>query len=137
MLGSLIELSFDEAYYWIYSEYLAWGYFDHPPMVAVFIKLGTLLFGNTELGVRFIFNIAMCASRYLVYQWGGRETSSRHFNAHRVMPLLMFSGIFALPDTPLLLFSLLFLLALKRYLKTDALAELSFSFALNCRHVLQ
>ena len=25
----------DEAYYWMYSKFPAWGYFDHPPMVAL------------------------------------------------------------------------------------------------------
>ena len=29
------ELFDDEAYYWVYSKFLDWGYFDHPPMVAV------------------------------------------------------------------------------------------------------
>jgi len=23
----------DEAYYWVYSQYPAWGYYDHPPMI--------------------------------------------------------------------------------------------------------
>ena len=41
----------DESYYWMYSENLAWGYFDHPPMVAMFIHLGHLLLPG-ELGVR-------------------------------------------------------------------------------------
>ena len=27
-------LNNDEAYYWMYSKFLAWGYFDHPPMIA-------------------------------------------------------------------------------------------------------
>ncbi len=24
----------DEAYYWLWSERLQWGYFDHPPLIA-------------------------------------------------------------------------------------------------------
>jgi hypothetical protein len=42
-----------ETYYWCYSLRPSAGYFDHPPAVAFFIKAGTLLFGNTALGVRF------------------------------------------------------------------------------------
>ena len=45
------ELQDDEAYYWVFSRYLDWGYFDHPPMIALLIRLGTSLFGG-ELGVR-------------------------------------------------------------------------------------
>src|SRR5664279_4022362 len=47
----LTPLDNDEAYYWMYSKYLAWGYFDHPPMIAVMIKFGYFFFHN-ELGVR-------------------------------------------------------------------------------------
>ncbi len=38
------ELMDDEAYYWVYSRHLDWGYFDHPPMVALLIKMGYGLF---------------------------------------------------------------------------------------------
>src|SRR6188768_1585039 len=47
-------ITFDEAYYWTWSKHLAGGYYDHPPMVAVVIRLGTLLAGDTELGVRLV-----------------------------------------------------------------------------------
>jgi 4-amino-4-deoxy-L-arabinose transferase-like glycosyltransferase len=47
-------LTFDEAYYWMWSKHLAGGYYDHPPMVAVVIRLGTLIAGDTELGVRLV-----------------------------------------------------------------------------------
>ena len=32
--GGTTELLPDEAYYWVYSQYLDWGFFDHPPLVA-------------------------------------------------------------------------------------------------------
>ncbi|MEJ2584411.1 MAG: glycosyltransferase family 39 protein, partial [Robiginitalea sp.] len=47
------QLIFDEAYYWYYAQNPAWGYFDHPPMVAWMIALGTWLVDN-ELGVRLL-----------------------------------------------------------------------------------
>ena len=34
-------LSFDEAYYWLWSKHLACGYYDHPPMIAFVIRAGT------------------------------------------------------------------------------------------------
>ena len=36
-------LTFDEAYYWMWSRHLAGGYYDHPPMVAFVIRAGTLI----------------------------------------------------------------------------------------------
>ena len=47
------QLIDDEAYYWVFSNQLDFGYFDHPPMVALFVKIGYLLFEN-ELGVRLL-----------------------------------------------------------------------------------
>jgi len=52
--GAFTPLTFDEAYYWTWSKHLAGGYYDHPPMVAVVIRLGTMIAGDTELGVRLV-----------------------------------------------------------------------------------
>ena len=46
--GYFTELIFDEAYYWYYAQQMAWGYFDHPPMVAFIVKISSLFF-NGEL----------------------------------------------------------------------------------------
>ena len=51
--AAILPLSADEAYYWLWSRHLAAGYYDHPPAIAYAIRLGTLLFGATSLGVRF------------------------------------------------------------------------------------
>ena len=51
--ASFTELLYDEAYYWYYAQNPAWGYFDHPPMVAWMIALGGL-FLKGELGVRLL-----------------------------------------------------------------------------------
>ena len=50
--AAVLPLSADEAYYWLWSRHLASGYFDHPPAIAFIIRAGTLLFGDTALGVR-------------------------------------------------------------------------------------
>ncbi len=34
-----IGLGVDESHYFLYSRHLAWGYFDHPPMVAWLARL--------------------------------------------------------------------------------------------------
>jgi 4-amino-4-deoxy-L-arabinose transferase-like glycosyltransferase len=53
-LAAVLPLSFDESYFWLWSRHLAISYYDHPPMIALAIRLGTLLFGDTEFGVRFV-----------------------------------------------------------------------------------
>jgi 4-amino-4-deoxy-L-arabinose transferase-like glycosyltransferase len=56
--AALIPLSFDESYYWIWSKHIAGGYYDHPPLNAFFIRLGTTLLGDTEFGVR-VFSVLL------------------------------------------------------------------------------
>jgi hypothetical protein len=45
-------LAFDEALYWRYSKFLDAGYLDHPFMNPLMIRLGTMILGDTTLGVR-------------------------------------------------------------------------------------
>src|ERR1700742_510973 len=74
-------LAFDEAYYWMWSKHLAGGYYDHPPMVAVVIRLGTLIAGDTELGVRLVSVLLALPMSFAVYRtaeilFGGRRVAS-------------------------------------------------------------
>ncbi len=57
-IAAVVPLAPDEAYYWIWSQALAPGYLDHPPMVALWIRAGTDLAGQTPLGVRLLGPLA-------------------------------------------------------------------------------
>jgi 4-amino-4-deoxy-L-arabinose transferase-like glycosyltransferase len=52
VMAAILPLSADEAYYLLWSHHLQAGYFDHPPAIAFLIRAGTLVFGDTPLGVR-------------------------------------------------------------------------------------
>ena len=41
--AAFMGIDADEAYYWLYAQHLQWGYFDHPPLVALSIRLGETL----------------------------------------------------------------------------------------------
>lgn len=45
-------LAEDEAFYWLWTKFPEWSYYSKGPGVAWVIRLGTLAFGDTELGVR-------------------------------------------------------------------------------------
>ena len=47
-----LNLAPDEAQYWDWSRTLQWSYYSKGPLVAVINRLGTVLFGPSELGVR-------------------------------------------------------------------------------------
>lgn len=49
-----IPITPQEAYYWYYSKHPALSYFDHPPMAAYSIWIGTHLFGDIVFGVKFL-----------------------------------------------------------------------------------
>ena len=61
-------LGTDEAHYVLFSRHLAWGYFDHPPMVA-FLAALTTLFGQgpffVRLGPIICSTISLVVLRYL------------------------------------------------------------------------
>jgi len=61
-------LTFDEAYYWMWSKHLAGGYYDHPPMVALVIRAGTMIAGDTEFGVRLVSILLALPMSFAVYR---------------------------------------------------------------------
>ena len=64
--ASLIDLRTDEAYYWTWSKENVLSFLDHPPMIAWFIRFGTAIFGDTNLGVRFAGVLAMLVTQLLL-----------------------------------------------------------------------
>src|SRR3982751_62509 len=61
-----LEVHADEAYYWLYSRFLDWGYFDHPPMVAIFIRIGDSIMHN-EFGLRMMTVLSSSLSVYVLW----------------------------------------------------------------------
>src|SRR5664279_851155 len=64
--ASVMELRTDEAYYWTWSKESALSFLDHPPMIAWIIRLGTSVFGDTNLGARIGGVVAMAATELLL-----------------------------------------------------------------------
>jgi hypothetical protein len=72
------ELTSDEGYYWFYSRSLEWGYAEHPPLIALMVRIGYALFPN-QLGVRLVNVTCECAERAAAVQAGAsrsRRTTS-------------------------------------------------------------
>ncbi|WP_158974568.1 glycosyltransferase family 39 protein [Cellulophaga sp. L1A9] len=119
------DLIFDEAYYWHYAQNMAWGYFDHPPMVAFLIKLSSFFF-NGELGVRFmscLLSIGTLVFIWLVIDNPKKKEFVLHFFVLTFsMTLLNAYGFFTLPDTPLLFFTAAFLYVYKKFIAAPSVA---------------
>ncbi len=118
-LAGHLELMFDEAYYALWAKHLAWCYLDHPPMVALWIRLSTLLFGDSAFGVRALGALAASAGAGFVYVLSQRLFGDRRKAAFAAllycsMLLISAGAIIITPDTPLLFFWAIALYALVR-----------------------
>lgn len=117
-------LIFDESYYWYYAQNMAWGYFDHPPMVAGLVKAGSWFFDG-ELGVRLLSCLMSIGSAILLWdciKFKEKEQFLLHFFVLLFsMTLFHAYGFFMLPDTPLLFFTALFLWFYQRFLDKPAI----------------
>lgn len=116
----LTELDPDEAYYWVYSQQLDWGYFDHPPMIALLIRLSSQVIPGT-LGVRFFPVVLSLGTFYFLWRTLKLEQNlagTRVFIALVLaMPFLHVYSFIATPDAPLLFFAALYLWLYRRFLQ--------------------
>jgi len=118
-----LELTFDEAYYWLWSRALSFGYLDHPPMVALLVRASTSLFGGSELGVRALSLVIVGAMPALIalIAWrlfGSAEKAALSALMWIAMPLISIGAVFVTPDAPLVVFWTLGLAALVELWRT-------------------
>lgn len=105
----LLPVTQDEAYYFDWARSLAWGYFDHPPGVAV-LGAGTLLAPSSALAARLGTLIAATLTLLVLARvyWLAGLRSRRDLVLALVLAFATFSGIAAglvtTPDTVLALF---------------------------------
>src|ERR1700712_667997 len=109
VMAATVPLAPDEAYYWIWSRALAPGYLDHPPMVALWIRAGTSLLGQTAFGVRLLGPVAAALASWMLF-----DAARVLFPDTKVGPaavimlnaslLLGVGTVIMTPDSPLLFF---------------------------------
>lgn len=127
--GAFTGLLGDEAYYWVWSLDLAFGYFDHPPLVALWIRLSDLFFSG-EIGIRFMSAISFSLMLWVIWLTIDLKDKWQHVTLFFLlivsMAMLQVFGFITTPDTPLLLFTALFLLAYKRFLSSGSFINVIF-----------
>lgn len=109
-----VGLGNDEAYYFTYALQPDWNHFDHPPLIGIFIRLFTLnLHWVTVFSMRLTGVLAAAFNTWLIGRTtrlsGGNEQSG--LIAAVIYNLVLYTsiicGVFALPDSPQLVFWLL------------------------------
>src|SRR5580704_18435808 len=122
--ASLIDLRTDEAYYWTWSKESVLSFLDHPPMIAWFIRFGTAIFGDTNLGVRFAGVVAMLVTQLLLADIVRRVTrDARAIVLALLLPeAALYYGLLMAkvsPDVALIPFAVAMLWALVRLKESD------------------
>lgn len=140
VLAALVRLFFawwiplfpDETYYWDWSRHLAGGYFDHPPMIAVLIRAGTLLGGATSLTVRLFPVIAGAVASFaalgIARRIGGDTAARSAAIVFALMPLAASGLVLATPDAPLLATNAVALYFVVRALQSPIRTRASFAW---------
>jgi hypothetical protein len=122
--AAVTPLTFDETYYWIWAKHLSGGYYDHPPMVAVVIRLGTMIAGDNAFGVRLVSILLALPMSWAIYR-----TAQIFFDGTRIAAAstiflnatLMASvgTTIVTPDAPLMVAASFVLLGLAKVWQTD------------------
>ena len=118
--AGLAELTSDEGYYWFLSSVLEWGYYDHPPMLALLVRIGTII-APGELGVRLLNVVFSTAGLILLFKMIPDDPKLHRLAYLIILSIFMLSflAIVVFPDGPLLFFSLLFLYGYRRFLERE------------------
>jgi len=121
--AAFTPITFDEAYYWMWSKHVAGGYYDHPPMVALVIRAGTLIAGDTELGVRLVSILLALPMSFAIYRtaeilFGGARVAASAAILLNATLLAAVGTLIVTPDAPLLIAASLLVFALAKVLET-------------------
>ncbi len=95
----------EEAYYWNYAQHLDFSYLDHPPMVALLIKLSTSIFGTHELGVRMISLVCWMVMAFFSYkltQLINKGSGPYVLMLLAILPFFFLHSLIITPDVPLI-----------------------------------
>lgn len=106
-VAAVTPVSPDEAYYWLWAQAPAAGYYDHPFMVAFWVHSGTALFGKTALGIRLLGPISAAIGSLLILDAARRLGYGRGYAAAILLNATLVFGagsVLMTPDAPLLFF---------------------------------
>lgn len=137
LCAMLCDIHADEAYYRLYGQYLAWGYFDHPPMVGLLTALSNALVPSAgvaasglglvlkKLSVRLVTVLLHVATVYVIWctigishsaHTASRPVLLRFLLVAASIPMFSAYGFITTPDAPLLFFAAVFYYAYRHYL---------------------
>src|ERR1700737_4638189 len=118
-----MPLTFDEAYYRMSSKHLDGCVYDHRPAVELVIRLGPMIAGDTELGVRLVSILLALPMSWAVYRtaailFGGQRVAATATILLNVTLMAAVGTLIVTPDSPLLAAASFVLFFLAKVLET-------------------
>ncbi len=120
VLSGHIDLSTEEAQYWLWSKYLDLSYYSKPPLIAYMNAFSTSILGDTEIGVRinaivlgFLIGILSYFFTYEIFKGYFKKKKDLEVLAFLVsifiaaVPAYEIASVLFLTDTPLAFFWIL------------------------------
>lgn len=86
-----IGIAPDEAYYWVWTRFLSFGYFDHPPMVAWLTYCTTALFGDTIAGIKAAAFTGHAIASFCILILAKKYCT--HFSSRMILLLLLWFSV--------------------------------------------
>ena len=103
-----LDLHPDEADHWVWSRFLSWGYYEHPPMIAWVIRLCTTLLGDTqwamEVGSQGLTLLVFILIFHLARMQFGLRAAFFSVLLLEAAPLFAVGSMIFIIDTPLMVF---------------------------------
>jgi 4-amino-4-deoxy-L-arabinose transferase-like glycosyltransferase len=111
-VAAVVHLTEDEAYYRLWSASLQFGYYDHPPMIAWWIRAGTMIAGDNALGVRLLPVLSGALASLVIFDLtqrlgAGVRTAERATVWYNATLIVGLGGFLAIPDAAAVLFWIL------------------------------
>ena len=126
ILSFFIGLGNDESYYWTFTKKLQWNYFDHPPMVALWIKFFTanLLLENYIFFLRLGSFVGCAIASFFIYKTiTAIGTEKAGFTGVFLYNISFYAaisaGMLVMPDTPQMVFFTAGMYFITQILKDD------------------
>ena len=126
IISTPLELSADEAQYWLWSKKLNWGYFSKPPMIAWLIHVSNNIFGDYDYSIRILAPVIHGINALVIFRLS-QEINDNYF-AHFLssliwltLPIVGVGSFLMSTDTPLMLIWTTSLLVIVKAYNSDNL----------------
>ena len=130
VISLLLDLGNDESYYWTYARELQWNYFDHPPMIGVWIRSFTLnlLLQDHVLFITLGSIVGAVVSSWFIFRTIEAIDSARSGFLGVILYncsfyALITAGVLAVPDAPQMVFWTGSMLLLTRIVPTSSVLQ--------------